>query len=475
MTSSSKPHSPAFFVLFPAVAMLLGWGLRGYIGGGPFGALIPGVYVALCLSLLLKHDVTTAATVAMFGALGIGYGGDMTYGQTLGLAKDIDTRLWGFLGVTLKGTVWGLLGGAVLGVGLTRQHYDRKTLMTAFLITIVGFYLGWKLINEPKLIYFSNPLDKPREESWAGLTFAAIGLLAYLRTKLSGEYAAIPLRFALWGALGGGLGFGGGTLWLVYGPALPVPQKWFGWWKAMEFSFGFSFGAFLGLCAYLNRGLLIRYSPPEENEDKRDSWLPTAGLVAFIVLAFVTLPILFGAMERMESGMPALAVVAAKDFARMVGSFIFFAAVCFFFGLRSTRAAWQIAITLTFFHAMLDLLRDMTDTDHFGYIVPTPMIAVLLVISTVLVGFATAYHSKRERPLQQLFLLIIWTCYAVATWRTFGSKDLWFPGEDGGGGWAQFIADDAAVLPVHALFTVSALVTTWWIITKFKDETQQRS
>ena len=39
------------YVLFPGIAMLLGWGLRGYIGGGPFGAMIPGCFVALALCL----------------------------------------------------------------------------------------------------------------------------------------------------------------------------------------------------------------------------------------------------------------------------------------------------------------------------------------------------------------------------------------------------------------------------------------
>jgi hypothetical protein len=39
--------------------MLLGWGLRGYIGGDPDGALIPGVLVALSLCLLLGYKIET--------------------------------------------------------------------------------------------------------------------------------------------------------------------------------------------------------------------------------------------------------------------------------------------------------------------------------------------------------------------------------------------------------------------------------
>ena len=40
-------YSKHLFLALPAIAMMLGWGLRGHIGGGPFGAMIPGAMVAL--------------------------------------------------------------------------------------------------------------------------------------------------------------------------------------------------------------------------------------------------------------------------------------------------------------------------------------------------------------------------------------------------------------------------------------------
>ena len=33
---------------------------------------------------------------------------------------------------------------------------------------------GWKLINEPKRIYFSDLYDRPRAELWAGLLIGAL-------------------------------------------------------------------------------------------------------------------------------------------------------------------------------------------------------------------------------------------------------------------------------------------------------------
>ena len=61
------------WLLLPAVAMALGWGLRGYIGGGPLGAMIPGAMVALALCLLLKRDAATTAVVTALAAVGVGF------------------------------------------------------------------------------------------------------------------------------------------------------------------------------------------------------------------------------------------------------------------------------------------------------------------------------------------------------------------------------------------------------------------
>ena len=79
------------YILFPAISMLLGWGLRGYIGGGPFGAMIPGAMVALSLSMLLELPMAITSVLVVFGVIGVGLGGEMTYGQTLGFLKNPDT------------------------------------------------------------------------------------------------------------------------------------------------------------------------------------------------------------------------------------------------------------------------------------------------------------------------------------------------------------------------------------------------
>ena len=459
-------HYPLWlFVFFPAVAMLLGWGLRGYIGGGPFGALIPGCYVALCLVLLLNYRSDAAATVALFGAVGVAYGGDMTYGQTLGFLKQPDTVYWGLIGCLVKGSVWGLLGGAVLGVGLTRANYERKTIVIAFLITIVACYVGIKLINEPKLIYFSNRLDKPRDESWAGLLFAAIAFLTYLRGRGKNAELRIPLRFALWGALGGGVGFAGGALWMVFGPMLKMEHEYIGWWKAMEFSFGFCFGAALGYAAYLNRDALALAG--QQPDPAPVTWRPLVIFFAFAATIFVAYPMLARMLPDGLESNTSFAAMIVRDILRVTTGFILFGAVAIILGLRSRCVAWQVAITLTFFHTVLDLVRDMDTPEKFGYALPQWVQLAIIVCSTVVMGYIVQRIQMTSEPVLNLLLLAVWSCYATATARSFFRTELFFPPE-GQSVMTVLVEKHTSIFFVHGTFTVSALLTTWWALRYFR-------
>ena len=122
-------NSKWMFIIFPAISMLLGWGLRGHIGGGPFGAMIPGAMVALSLSMLLKLPSNLAAIIVVFGVAGIGLGGEMTYGQTLSFLKNPETMWWGVLATTVKGSIWGMLGGSVLSLGFIYNRLKSKTIV----------------------------------------------------------------------------------------------------------------------------------------------------------------------------------------------------------------------------------------------------------------------------------------------------------------------------------------------------------
>ncbi len=454
------------FVLFPAVAMLLGWGLRGYIGGGPYGAMIPGSFVALAICVLLGYRMETAAIAAVCGAIGIGYGGNMTYGQTLGFLRESDTVWWGLLGCFIKGGMWGLVGGAVLGVGLTRDQYSRKTICIALLLLVIAFFMGRALINQPKLIYFSDPVNKPRGESWAGFLFGAIAFLAYLRAVGTREEWTIPMRFSLWGFVGGALGFSLGALWMVFGFFIPFEVKWIGWWKMMEFSFGFIFGGALGWCAYLNRDRL--QIAGQNGETPTASWGPLIAVIVLVLIMFNRWIFMSGnPWDRESSGF---------DFIRfslmLLFSFVFFGSLLIALGLNSLHAAWQVAITLTFFHTVLDYVRDLNDPERFGYTASFAVQCWVLYPAAAVLGFLVYHLQKGPNAVRRLFLLAVWACYLSSCVRTFGYKDFLFSPE-GQSGLSFLIEKHPAMIFVHGTFTISAIITTWFILTRPSNSTHE--
>jgi hypothetical protein len=253
--------------------MSLGWGLRGSIGGGPLGALIPGALVALTIAALHNIPARNAMRAAAFAAVGVSFGGEMTYGQTIGLAKQADTMWFGLLGLAIKGGVWGLIAAPIVWLGFNHPRISPRALALPTTLFLAGTALGWRFVNHPKLIYFSDPVNKPREEVWFGLLLGGILLAAALCRELKSN---LPARHAAIGLLGGAAGFGGGGLVMLAfihsgSDALNVDS-----WKAMEFFFGFLFGLTL---AWLNPTV----SPSPAQPKPFPIWLLTSALIILAV------------------------------------------------------------------------------------------------------------------------------------------------------------------------------------------------
>lgn len=347
--------------------MMLGWGLRGFIGGGPFGAMIPGAMVVLALGFLYPRRDWTM--LAAFGAIGVGFGGEMTYGQTVGFIVKAETFWWGFLGLGLKGAIWGALAGAVIVMGFTPR---TRLVACGAAAMILATWAGWKLVNEPKLVYFSNLLDRPRPEIWAGFLLAAVAL-----SKVVGPLAQ---RWAWVCFVGGFIGFGvGGAiqgLGRIYTPELNLH-----WWKYMEFFFGLCFGWALAWA-------MAHSALPEADgkEDEAPSWWVEMG--AAIVMAGA----LFGVAWNLD-----------VRFAYMVGGSLLLVVL--------TRFRWlakHVAYSVTFAAVALDLARYWSKKYQRGPAEPAYTVAVLAAL-----GFAWMVRKWDGDPGRMLNLLM-WACVADA-------------------------------------------------------------
>jgi hypothetical protein len=453
--SFQTKHPLLFFILFPAITMMLGWGLRSFIGGGPYGAMIPGALVMIAICLLLDIPVSLAATAIVFGTVGTAMGDAMTYSQTIGFLRKPNGLLWGFFGTSLKGGIWGLLSGLFIGLGLVYQRLKFKTILIGFVVFIIGFVIGLKLINDPKVIYFSDPFNKPRSEFWAGFLFGAAGLLIYLKTKLNAEDWKVILRFVVYGALGGLLGFGLGSLWIAFGFQYGAAFIITDWWKVMEFSFGFILGAFLGFAAWKSQNVDIR---SYRKKEIKINYSFSIEVIAFILIGFFV----FATLELFDTY---LNLVKKNDGmlygiigtpGRVIINYAFIGCLLIIIALRWPFLSYQLAISLTFVHSMIDLIID-DGLFHTLQSLPLAIIAILLAAG-LLIGILVAIFQRKPFVLKSMFLLLLWSAIIVAMVRMIAGGTFNFnPAHS----FAHIVFGDLFVFDV---FIISAIIISLFVI-----------
>ena len=455
----NKKQTKLAYILFPGITMLLGWGLRGYIGGGPFGAMIPGAMIGIAVCLLLGLPARYSALATLFAVVGVGIGGEMTYGQTLRFLRDVDTVGFGTVGTTVKGAVWGLSSGLFLAIGLLHARFEKRIVVVGMFLFFVGMLLGFKLINDPKLIYFSDPINKPRAESWAAITFGAMIFLAWLRIKLPVRDFKVVLSFVLWGILGGGLGFGLGGLWIFLGAQLKL-VAFTSWWKMMEFSFGLILGIALGWATWVNRAYLQAVTQNTEREDNRPLWTELAVATIMSAAIFWLLPLFLGPLVESTGYAQGLASGIGHDVLRILTNYAFIGLFMLLVGFWTSGFAWQMAITLTFCHTMIDLMVDLKG--ETGIQNSLVFQIACTVVSSLLIAFLTARFVRNGNTLKRLMLLLVWSTMYVAMLKMITQVT-----------WEEIATTSPALIVtkvffVHLVFLTAAVYCTWFTVKKIE-------
>src|ERR1700684_3329158 len=129
--------------LFVALAVGLGWGIRGDFGH-LVGAMYPGAALALGLAYVSgqRSLFLWMPILAALSAIGIGSGGAMSYALLHGYAQS-DTLInyaYGFVTLFLQGSAWGTFGGAFVGLML-----ERKPMRNGEWLGLIGstLFAGW--------------------------------------------------------------------------------------------------------------------------------------------------------------------------------------------------------------------------------------------------------------------------------------------------------------------------------------------
>lgn len=309
----------ALALIMATLAGGMAWGIRGQYGHET-GAMIFGILVGFVVVLNNAPNATAtkAARAIGFFTLAIGFGGSMTYGQTVGLTMDTgvhgnlaDPRWnaaawrWGMLGLAIKGGLWIGFGGAFLGMGLGSNRYSPLKMAVLGLGLIAAFFLGRWLINEPfdpanrilPRLYFSDHWQweasenvKPRREVWGGLLVGFALLMAWLAAI---ERDRLAVNLGLWG-VAGGLGFPFGQWFqasLVWNPERFQRLSW--WhigvnsWNMMEVTFGMTAGLLLAIGCHLNRRRIVNLPVADEfaMSSRCELWM-IAAYVHFFLLGW---------------------------------------------------------------------------------------------------------------------------------------------------------------------------------------------
>lgn len=262
--------------LFVALAVGLGWGIRGDFGHS-IGAMYPGAALGLAFAFVSgqRSLYRWMPIIATLSAMGIGSGGTMSYGILHGYAAS-DTFLnygYGLLTLFLQGAAWGTFGGALVGLML-----EPKPMQTSEWLGLLGsvFVGGW-IVSLVVVNFLGFHINPPRNNISIAFMGAGLGQLIWL--WWSGRM--VGLRGGFLGFVGFGLGMAGGRL---LGNLANSLQEPFGFtinhWNIMEVSCGL-IGGFIFCFGMVNR----RY--PEPPRDRNIALASVYGIVT--VLGFLPL------------------------------------------------------------------------------------------------------------------------------------------------------------------------------------------
>jgi hypothetical protein len=387
------------FIVLPCLAMSVGWGLRGQLGHST-GAMVPGVLVVLTLCGLLPGKLFSRGLAVGLGAIAFGYGATITTQDTAQLADGQifrvgNTMALDYTGLAIKGAVWAMVGGAVIGLAFVASRYRWRDIVIAMAALVVAFPVGWALINKPRPVYFSVT----RHESYGGYLVGCLVLLAWLtfrgRTK-------VPLVLAACAAVAGGVGFPLGVFLNSLGLHSVYVGGWHDWWKVAETTYGAFMGIGLGIGTWLIKDKLpdldAQAAPALSTMSRAWGTLLGLGICAAFVL---------------------LSVAGIGEW--LVPGSIMVCAVCYF----PKKLGWHLGITVTIYVTAVNVIVYWLHEQKIGNAI---FLWTLVAVLTAVASWAvTGWWNERDMAVHKPLLFLMWTIVALTALKTFIEFPVFYP------------------------------------------------
>jgi hypothetical protein len=307
-------------LLLTGLSVSIGWGVRGQFGH-EYGAALAGALGGMVVALLSGRDdwLRRVHYFAFFGAIGLAFGGGMSYMKTVAYAHSSDplTVFYGFFCLFVLGFIWSAPGGT----GIALAAYLNREELTKCFAPICAVFIAWYLQDATRSLYRGYARDwfgffageamsaivavlavlilaairrkswgigselivfmglgwcaghllliellhlemnPPRGDSWAGYLGLVGGILAFCwRRNLGGVgLATLAVGFL------GGIGFSLGTAVKLIVMSSGYQTNWH---SVMEQTQGF----FIGIAIAIGMGLLIGRAPALSDEPRVRRW-----------------------------------------------------------------------------------------------------------------------------------------------------------------------------------------------------------
>jgi hypothetical protein len=217
-TIQTIPIRKAGSVFFIAVALSIGWGIRGNFGH-EYGAAFAGCLAAIAAAVLSGREDwrDKVGYFALFGAIGWGFGATQSYMMVIAYTQSghAASQWYGFLSLFYIGFLWAALGGAGTAFAAVATR-DRISKMFIPIIFVFGAWMLQDLVEDPLSKWLEegakfdstwarhkNPLYWFDSDYLAAI-FALIGVAAYDLYERKGDKNCWYLPgFAAGGAFAG--------------------------------------------------------------------------------------------------------------------------------------------------------------------------------------------------------------------------------------------------------------------------------
>lgn len=402
-----------YSLLLAGMSLGTAWAIRGQFGHEQGAAWAGGIGGLAIVVLAKRADwYQKIFKLGLLSALGWGAGGMISYGIVVGYGRgtDFGNVYYGLGMLFVIGSLFGLLGGGLFGLGLE----DTKDKPVSWPRLTVEMVVGGTIIYQ----YFINSLGwlmtPPRSEAWAvclGMAFAIIWYM--IRNRY---YSA--LRVALFAGLGGGFGFAFGNFLQVMGGVAEIK---FNFWNVMEYSIGFFGGVSM---AY---GVFSSKWPEQETEiTKTTNLFPLLMLV--LVIPFIVWDQSFDA-ERVQGIYTKITLTEAWDWTLGVQWAVFisvlvYSAIKLFIYLKEKggQAFYSYTGVRNFFLSNLGLYTAFSFMITGAYISTYRIEQYLYVVNLLLIGLLVGKVKRpelydKEFPTRKLLigLVIVLLIIAVLT------------------------------------------------------------